>query len=125
MDAQKKKEQDLLDELSNHSKADETFLITSSYLLELANRAYDLFISSQPAQKNKLLKLILANLELKDEKLVWKLKIFFQGVLKCNEQQEWLRILEAVSTCFARGEAGYFPYHIVNEHIDAIGVGTV
>lgn len=37
----------------------------------------------------------------------------------------WLRILEAVSTCFARGEAGYFPYHIVNEHIDAIGVRAV
>lgn len=80
----------MLDELASHSKADETFLITSSYLLELANRAYDLFMSSQPAQKNKILKMILANLELKDEKLVWKLKIFFEGVLNCNERKEWL-----------------------------------
>ena len=30
----------------------------------------------------------------------------------------WLRRLEAVSTCFARGEAGYFPYHVVVEHMN-------
>ncbi len=33
---------------------------------------------------------------------------------------EWLRILEAVSTCFARGEAGYFPYHVVVEHMNEV-----
>lgn len=121
----KKKEQDLLSELAEHSKADEEFLMSCSYLLELAKRAYDLFMSSQPAQQNRILKMILANLSVKDGKLVPKLKNFFQGVLISNERQLWLRILEAVSTCFARGEAGYFPYHIVIEHMDAIKVGAV
>lgn len=88
--AMKKKEQDLLDELGNHSKADEEFLISSSYLLELAKRAYDLFMSSQPAQQNRILKMVLANLHVKDGKLIPELKNFFQGVLICNERQEWL-----------------------------------
>jgi site-specific DNA recombinase len=91
----KKKEQDLLSELGQHSKADEQFLISSSYLLELANRAHELFMNSQPAQKNKLLKLILANLEIKDGKLIPKLKNLFQGVLICNERQEWLPRLDS------------------------------
>lgn len=85
----KKKEQDLLDELGKHSKADEAFLISSSYLLELANRAADLFMSSQPAQKNKLLRLVLANLQLKDGKLIPELKNFFAGLQQSNERNEW------------------------------------
>lgn len=93
-----KKEQDLLAELAEHSKADEEFLISSSYLLELANRAYDLFMSSQPAQKNRILKMVLANLQVKDGKLVPKLKNFFQGVLISNERQQWLLRLEEIRT---------------------------
>lgn len=118
----KHKEQDLLDELSNYSKADEEFLISSSYLLELAKRALELFNSSQPGQKNKILKIVLANLELKDGKLVPKLKNFFQGVLISNERQEWLHRLEAIGRCFASGESRYFPYHVVNGYINGIGV---
>ena len=91
----KKKEQDLLSELADHSKADEEFLITCSYLLELAKRAYDLFMSSQPAQKNRILKMVLANLYIKDGKLVPELKNFFQGVLICNERQVWLPRLDS------------------------------
>jgi|WetSurMetagenome_2_1015567.scaffolds.fasta_scaffold05285_10 site-specific DNA recombinase len=64
--------------------------MSSSYLLELASRAYDLFMSSQPAQKNKLLKMVLANLHVKDGKLIPELKNLFQGVLNCNERQVWL-----------------------------------
>ena len=91
----KRKEQNLLDELSQLSKADETFLITSSYILELANRAYELFTSSQPAQKNQILKLILVNLEINNAKLIWKLKNFFEGILKANASQEWLPRLDS------------------------------
>lgn len=97
----KKKEQDLVNEINLHSKTDERFLITSSYLLELANRDYELFISSQPAQKNKLLKFVLANLKLEGEKLVGELKKPFEGILKCNERQEWLPRLEDVRTLMA------------------------
>jgi hypothetical protein len=70
---------------------------------ELAKRAYELFTSSQPAQKNKLLKMTLATLELKDGKLIPKLKNFFQGVLICNERQLWLPRLEDIRTAMIVG----------------------
>ncbi len=85
----KNKEQDQIEQLSKYSMADQAFLVTSSNLLELASRAHDLFISSQAGEKNKLLKFILANLQVKDEKLVWKLKNLFDGVMKCNERHFW------------------------------------
>lgn len=34
----------------------------------------------------------------------------------------WLPRLEEIGRCFASGEAGYFLYHVVNGHIDGIGV---
>jgi len=53
----KKDEEDFIGQIKEHSKADETFLITGSYLLELANRVYELFERSQTAQKRKLIDL--------------------------------------------------------------------
>ena len=60
--------------------------------------SYDLFMSSQPAQKNQLLKMVLANLEVKDAKLIWKLKNFFEGILKANASQDWLPRLDKFRT---------------------------
>lgn len=46
MVAEYKQEQKNLNiQLEDHIKADESFLITASYLLELASRAYELFES--------------------------------------------------------------------------------
>ena len=45
--------------------------------------------------------MVLANLELKDGKLVPKLKNFFDGVLQDNARQEWLPRLEAIRTLVA------------------------
>jgi len=55
----------LLDQLKDHSKGDEAFLINSSYLLELANRAFELFESSQTDKKRKLINFVFVNLEAK------------------------------------------------------------
>lgn len=86
----KKHEEQLHDEMRSHSKADETFLISSSYVLELANKAKELFEGSQAAQKNELLRFVLANAKVEGEKLVYKLKNPFAGVLLCNESKDWL-----------------------------------
>lgn len=48
------------DKLVELSKGDTTFFITAEYLLELASKARTLFESSQPAKKNKILKILLA-----------------------------------------------------------------
>lgn len=84
------REEQLHDEMRSHSKADETFLISCSYLLELLKRASDLFERSQPAQKNQLLRFVLANAKVDGEKLVWDLKSPFSGIAQCVKKKEWL-----------------------------------
>lgn len=86
----KRREADLVDESQSHNKADETFLITSSYLLELANRAGDLFTKSQAQQQNELLRFVLATASINGEELVYKLKNPFAGLVLCNQSKNWL-----------------------------------
>ncbi len=86
----KQEECEQIESLQDHSKADEAFLLTSSYLLDLASRAYDLFMSSQPAQKNALLKFVLANVKADGEKLYVQLKNTFAGILLANKSNNWL-----------------------------------
>lgn len=48
--------------LTNLQKAEDEYYITANYLLQLANRAYDLFVSSEIEEKRQLLKMALRNL---------------------------------------------------------------
>lgn len=91
----KAEEQNLITQIKEHSQADETFLITSSYLLELANRAYELFESSQTAQKRKLIDFVFANLEAKAGNLCYTLKNPFAGILECKKTNNWLPRLDS------------------------------
>jgi site-specific DNA recombinase len=77
----KVKEQDLIQQLMDHSKADEQFLISSSYILDLANRAYELFESSQAEQKRRLLNFVFANFSTQGSKLQYKIKEPFNELL--------------------------------------------
>ncbi len=47
--------------LSNLQKAEDNYYLTVNYLLQLTNRAYDLFLSSEIEEKRKLLKILLQN----------------------------------------------------------------
>lgn len=50
-------------------EAEDNYYVTAKYILDLANRAYDLFISSELEEKRQLIKLVLLNLKL-DGKIV-------------------------------------------------------
>lgn len=63
--------------------------LTSKYLLVLANRAYELFIDPEVEEKRLLIKLVLSNLEIKDENIVWKAHKPFDLLLKCSDDQLW------------------------------------
>ncbi len=91
----KRIEADLMEELKSHQSADETFMVTSSYLLELAHRATDLFQNSQPARKRQLLKLVLANCQMEGQNLVFNLKSIFQRFVVANETGKWLPRLDS------------------------------
>ncbi len=91
----KQQEATFLEELKGHSEADEAFVISCSYILELAKRAKELFVRSQPEQKNRLLRFVLANCSVEGEKLMPKLKNVFEGIAQCNKTKDWLPGLDS------------------------------
>lgn len=84
------KQQDIADKLKRLGIADEEYYLTSEYLLQLANRAYELFMSSEAEEKRLLLKLTLQNLKLDGKKVEFELVKPFDKVFACSSSQSWL-----------------------------------
>lgn len=76
--------------LKQYTEADGNFIITVSYLLDIASRARDLFLSSKVDQKRKLISFVLSNLSLEGKKLVYNLKEPFDAILQANKSKIWL-----------------------------------
>ena len=68
-----------------------------SYLLELANKAPELFKKATFEEKRKLIKKVLSNLLLDADLLRWKYKKPFNLMAFCNVQYSWLGMRD--STC--------------------------
>ncbi|MDD5055721.1 MAG: hypothetical protein PHZ00_05655 [Candidatus Peribacteraceae bacterium] len=92
------KEKDLLEELKGYNDGDEAFLISCSYILELTKHAQELFRRSQPDQKNRLIRFVFANATVQGEKLDYKLKKLFEGIVECNKMKKWYSLLDALRT---------------------------
>lgn len=91
-----KTEMEKLDEkLVQLTNGDKSFVITSSYLLQLASIAGRLFKSSKPELKSKILYLVLSNLELDNKKLHFNLLSLFDKLLALCENSTWLRRLDS------------------------------
>lgn len=69
--------------------AEDNYYITSKYLLDLSSRAYDLFMSSEVEEKGQLVRLVLSNLQLKGENIVYEAHQPFDLLLKCSDRQLW------------------------------------
>lgn len=86
-----KAEMEKLDEkLVQLTNGDKSFVITSSYLSRIASIAGKLFRNSKPELKNKILYLILSNLELDNKKLYFNLLSPFDRLLVHSQSQSWL-----------------------------------
>lgn len=72
------------------TSGDKSFVITSSYLLQLASIAGRLFKSSKPELKSKILNLVLSNLELDNKKLHFNLLSPFDKLLVLSQSSIWL-----------------------------------
>ena len=84
------KQKELNEKINRLGFADDEYYITSEYLLQLANRASDLFISSEAEEKRQLLKLTLQNLKLDGKKVEFELVKPFDKVFACAGSQNWL-----------------------------------
>ena len=71
-------------------EAEDNYYITAKYLLELANRAYGLFISSEVEERRQLLKLVLSNLRVEGDKVCYDAVKPFDSILVSANSQSWL-----------------------------------
>ena len=67
------KQKGISSKISKLGIADEEYYLTCKYLLQLASRAYDLFMSSEAGEKRQLMELILRNLKLEGKKVEFEL----------------------------------------------------
>ncbi len=85
----KAKQADLLQQMQEHSKADEEHHLTAARLLDICKRADSIFESSEPLEKRQFLNFILQNSTLTRNKPVFTLKPVFAGIVKAHETQNW------------------------------------
>ncbi|GIW68048.1 MAG: hypothetical protein KatS3mg096_916 [Candidatus Parcubacteria bacterium] len=77
--------------LANLQKAEDDYYLTANYFLKLANRAYDLFLSSEIEEKRQLLKIVLQNPNLDGKTVRYNLLKPFDTILNYVDCQLWLR----------------------------------
>jgi len=75
------KQDELESKLNSLTSDDQRVEITSSYLIDLAQRAATLFSNSTEALQQKLLRVILSNMQLTDKKLTYNYSNAFQALI--------------------------------------------
>lgn len=82
-------------QLVNLQKAEDDYYLCANYLLQLANRAYELFASSEIEQKRQLLKLVLQNLTLEGRIVRYEAIKPFDTILNFADNKLWLLDLDS------------------------------
>ena len=80
------KQQELNDRLKVLTSDNKSFQLTASYLLDLAQRAEQLFKESDDSLRQKLLEYVLSNLELNDKKLSYILNEPFKTIVETKKK---------------------------------------
>lgn len=81
--------------LTNLQNAEDSYYLTSKYLLELANRAYELFVSSELEQRRQLIMLTLQNLRVEGRIVRYDAQKPFDTILNFADNQLWLPRLDS------------------------------
>ncbi len=92
-----KAERDELEyKLVEYTNNDKSFILTAEHLLRLAQNAQTIFQSSQPAQKNKILKTLLANCKIDQKRLQLNLLKPFGSIIADAKSQSWLPLVDVL-----------------------------
>ena len=86
----REKQKLIAERLANLQEADEEYYLTAMYILKLANRAPEVFESSEPEAKRQILKILLQNCLVKDATLIPTTRSPFSLLAKGASRQEWL-----------------------------------
>lgn len=88
--------QKLRDELTNVSisleqlqEAKDNYYMTAKYVLDLASRAFEIFVSSEVEEKRLIIKFLFQNLSITSGNIVWELHPPFDLLVKSTERNLW------------------------------------
>ena len=82
----KERQSAILTDMHIHSEADEEFYLTANMVLKLAQRALDIFKSSEVHEKRQLLNFLLQNCQLDGKKLSFSMRYPFDRILATSNQ---------------------------------------
>ena len=91
----KNDKEELENKLVEYTNNDKSFVVTAEYLLKLAQNAKSVFESSQPAQRNRILRTLLANCKINQKRLQLNLLQPFLALSADSKSQNWLRRLDS------------------------------
>lgn len=77
----KAQEEEIMALLADHGKANQNFYITANSIIDLSQRAWEILEVAEPEEKTQLIKFVLQNFSLQGEKLLFKPKIPFTGIV--------------------------------------------
>lgn len=87
----KKEQTELTEQYESHSSADKDFYITANKILDLSQRAWELFKNSEPEEKTQLVGFLLQNLILEGGKLLFEVRAPFNGIVEYAKNASGLR----------------------------------
>jgi len=90
----------LQSKINNLHYTDKDYFITASYLLDLSNRAHELFESSEMVEKRQLIKMVFQNLEMDGRTVRYDYAKPFDQIFKYADRQAWLQRVDQVRTFF-------------------------
>lgn len=76
-------------QIAKLTQADDTYYLTVNYLGDLARRADELFASSIPEEKHRIIALTLSNLTLSGKKVEYIVRKPFDLLVACNSSLSW------------------------------------
>ena len=82
--------EDTLAELARHDRASSHYLATGAKILELSQRAYELYVKQEPAQQRRLLNTLLSNCTFDRGTLTPTYSNPFDLLVAGNETEDWL-----------------------------------
>ncbi len=71
-------------------EAEDSYFVTATYLVDLTQRAYELFRSSEVEERRQLIKLVLSNLRIEGKKVLYEAQKPFDMLLDFSDRQAWL-----------------------------------
>lgn len=84
-----KEKEEATSKLLVHQKSDTHYLKSARIVLELSNKAYDLFMKQDSSEKRKLVSILFSNSSFDGKTLEFNLRSPFDTVMQCKKTAKW------------------------------------